>query len=242
MLKALGLVIAVDLLRNHQNMLKQYKDNKDELLDDIAKGAIVLNTPSMQSRIESRFNRLFENYFIGGYSASKALVDAEVAKTANVLKVPWKYNRDVIDLINESSVFKGYADDLYREGFKRGEIDRLKRVLVSATYENADEKVLARELQKSFNLTKKRSMLLARMETKRLRETTKSIYYSQQEVQDKYELVWDAKNDEAVRPSHLAMDGKVADSNGYFQSMDFGLVMSPPLAYNCRCSTYFRNK
>lgn len=241
-LKNLGLIIFIDLLRTNREMFKEYEKEKDDLIDDVLKGTIVINTPQAEKEIEERFGAIFNKYFINGFKSSQLLVDKEVAVISDALKVPFRYNRDVIDLVNERSVFRGFADDLYKERFTRGEVDRIKKVLLSGTYNQTDEKLIRDELQKKFNLTKKRAQLLARSETKRLRETTKSVYYAQEEVQKQYELVWDAMDDGAVRPSHAAMDGKVADENGYFDSADFGRVPAPPLEFNCRCTTFFRKK
>lgn len=242
MLKKLGLVIFYQLYKANQEMYKDYRKEKDDLIDEVLKGTILINTPQLSAEIEKRFGAILNKYFINGMDASKLLVDKEVAVLVDALKVPWKYNRDVIDLVNNNSVFKGFADQLYKEGFKRGEIDRIKRVLLKGTYNNLDEKVLRDELQKSFNLTKRRAQLLARDESSRLRETTKKVYYQQPEVQEKYELVWDAVGDKKTRPAHQELDGKVANSDGNFYSPTFGEVGPPPLDYNCRCSTFFKRK
>lgn len=241
-LKNTGLIIFIELLRANRDMEKEYKEERDDLLERILQGSLVIGSQETRRQIEERFTKIFNKYFIAGLDASKLLVDKEVTLLTNTLEVPFKYNKDVIDLVNNQSVFKGFQDQLYKDRFTKGEIDRIKRVLLSGTYSNKDEKLLRDELQKSFNLTKKRAQLLARDETKRLRETTKTVYYQQAEVQKNYELVWDAVVDDATRDPHLELDGQVADSKGYFQSPTFGRVISPPLSYNCRCSTFFRKK
>lgn len=239
-LKNLGLVIFIELLRANRQMAREYEEAKDGILDDVLSGSVLIGSADMRKRLEGEFAEIFNKYFVAGFDGSRTLVNKEVAIIADSLKVPWRYNKDVIDLVNEQSVFKGFADQLYKEKFSRQEIDRLKRVLLSSTYSNADEKVLRDELQKSFNLTKRRAQLLARGETKRLRETTKIIYHNQREVADKFELVWDAVVDEATRPGHLELDGSIRQADGYFYSPTFGKVKAPPIAYNCRCTTYFR--
>lgn len=241
-LKNIGLVIFLGFLQSNREMFSAYDEQKEDLIDSVLRGSVLINTPQLSAEIERRFGDIFNNWFIRGQAQSKLLVDKEVVLLSDALKVPFRYNRDVIDLINDQSVFKGFSDTLYKERFSRGEVDRIKRVLLTGTYNNTDELLIRQELEKSFNLTKKRAQLLARGETKRLRETTKTIYFQQEEVQKKYNLVWNSIGDERTRDSHQELNQKVANSKGEFYSPTFGTVKAPPLEYNCRCFTTFVEK
>jgi SPP1 gp7 family putative phage head morphogenesis protein len=55
----------------------------------------------------------------------------------------------------------------------------------------------------------------------------------QQYIKDKddYDLQFDAVNDARARPSHLALDGKIAPMDDAFWDVYF-----PPLDWNCRCT------
>lgn len=239
MLKQTGLVVYIGLLEANKNLLISLEDEGGKLL------TLTLNS-SMSSivvdrLVNERLVPVFNDYFRQGLAASQDLVEKQIAYVADPLNMPRKYNRQVLDEINrinvgpQRTIFRGYADSQYKTVFTRREVDRLKRTILSATYENAEEEVLRSRLQTNFNLTRRSSQLLARGETKRLREGVKLIYFKDPEVQKEYDLVWDAINDSVVRPTHLAMDGKKADVNGLFD----GGVGPPPFEgspWNCRCS------
>lgn len=245
MLKDLGLVIYIEFLRSNRQFIATLKDQANDILTLAL--ASSLTRPALDVLITSRLAPAFRQYFTRGIAASQTLVAKEVAEISNILNVPLKYNRQVLENINKlpfganQSIFTGYFDVEYAEKFQKKELDRLKRTLLRVTYNNADERVLRDKLISDLGLTKRRAQLLARGETKRLRESTKVLYYQDPGVKQEYELVWVAKNDSRVRPEHLRMDGKTAEENGYFISPDFGEVL-PPMEYGCRCSTFFRKR
>lgn len=183
---------------------------------------------------------IIADYFKRGQVATNKVVDQEVAMLADEFQVPWKYDRSVIDEIQDVSIFDGYYDRKYQGVYTKREIDNLKKTILRGKYNGWDEDTLMNEVRKTIKVTGNRSRLLARTETQRLHETTQMIYYRQPEVQNSYKRVWFALSD--ARPSHRRMDGRVAGEDGYFNSPDVGKVVGPgsgpkDFAIGCRCQT-----
>ena len=226
-----------------QELFKNYQQASEQLLDYIFGTAIV--TESMLDLTMTRtLIPLWRQYFNECAQAGNQLVQQEIAVLTNALKVPFKYNLSVINQINDISVFTGYYNDRYADTFSRQEIDRLKRTILKGTYEEVGEDELSRRIRKTVNVSDRRARLLARNETQRLRETTKTIYYREPEVQRNYLRVWQTRGDGNVRPSHQAMNNVTAQADGTFYSPDVGKVNGPgsgptEFAVACRCSTIF---
>lgn len=245
-----------------ERFIAKYRDAGDQFVQYMLASSVI-DELQIERELIARLTPLFREYFIECAAAGNQLVNAEVAVLVRKTDIPFKYTRDLLEQINEISVFKGYYNNRYVDGFARSEINRmyryirseideLKRIILTGAYQGTDELVLAQrilesDISKSINLTKNRARLLARNETQRLRETTKAIYFRQPEVNTQFDRVWYTRQDSAVRPSHNAMMGKKANKDGQFYSDDVGLVNGPgsgptEFAVACRCYTDFVRK
>lgn len=218
--------------------VEEYRAESERLAETIWATQTAVET-ALDQRAK-RLEPILEEFFRRGQTATNKVVDQEVAALSDQFQVPWKYNRDVIDEIQDVSIFDGYYDRKYQGVFTRREIDNLKKTILRAKYNNWAEDELMRAIQNTIRVTGNRARLLARTETQRLHETTQMVYYRQQEVQQRYKRVWYALPD--ARPSHRRMDGKVAGTDGYFTSPDVGKVIGPgsgpkDFAIGCRCRT-----
>jgi len=228
--------------------IQRYSDGAD-MLTQWALATDVLDRLRLEQEITARMAPLFRELFNAGVQQSNALVIREVAVLTNATKVPFKYNVDVFTSINNRSVFNGYADDAFRDIMSLQEIDKLKRTILTGVYSGQTEAEMASAIKNTTGVTAKRAQLLARTETQRLREATKSIYFAQPEVNAVLDRVW-VLGSPPHRDSHIKMEGLKADSDGYFHSPDAGLVQGPgdggtigaAFSMGCKCRTEFRRK
>lgn len=208
--------------------------------------AATLSAEALENIIDT-LEPIFVDYFNKSLQASNVLVERRIASLTNALRVPFKYDRNVLDRVNQYSVFKGYSSKRYTTQFTTKELRKLKNTILEGTYRGLGEDELGRLISQRVNMTERRARLLARGETQRLRESTSAIYASQPEVQEKYERVWITQGDGIVRPTHQEMNELVAGSDGYFYSPTYGKVSGPgsgpaEFAVNCRCRTGFKEK
>lgn len=199
----------------------------------------------------SSFNPIFNDMFNNGKDYSEEIVKKELLDLVDTLKVPFKYNKSVIDKINGKSVFTGYYDEQYKDVFTKTELYKLKSTILAGKYAGVSEQELATQIKNVVNISDQRARLLARTEMQRLQETTTAIYYDQPEVMKSYDRVWITQDDDRVRSSHKAMDGQVAETTGQhkgqFYSKEVGWISGPgsgppSFSIGCRCHTKFVKK
>jgi uncharacterized protein with gpF-like domain len=177
--------------------------------------------------------------FVADIIANSPLLIEEKLKAFNLNQnLPLKYDKEVINNIyNEFSIFKGYDPGNYG----KKEMDRMKRVILTAKYDGVDDVELRKRLIAEFDISTKRAILIARAETQSLDSSVMEIYSKNAEVLKKFKLVWISKHDKAVRPDHESCDGLIADAQGMFHTSAWGAIRGPsdiPQKYrwNCRCS------
>lgn len=231
MIDALYSTLIIEFIRNYQE-------------NAIAIGLSIVGAKrSIQAQLDKKFvntiNPLIDDYFLGGIKASNKIIKKEVLDLVDIVEVPWKYNKEVISAINTDSVFTGYYDTQYKSLYKKRETDALKRVILRAKYQGLTDSELVSEIKKTVKISKQRALNMARSETARLETAVQQIYYTKPAVNKKYEKVWDSMSD--ARPTHKAMDGKVANKDGMFKTPD-GTCEGPPYpnSWNCRCRTKLR--
>ena len=232
-----------ELLQLTLDFNKVYKTTAAEITASILLGRTI-NKVLLEKRIVKKIKPLIDNMFIDGMAASNKVVKIEVAKLVTNYNIPYKYNKDLLLKMNGKSIFTGYFDKHYKGLFTNAEIDKLKRVILSAKYGKWTEMKTLKNLQKITNMTGKRALLLARNETTRLTTVANQLYFQKKEVRNEFDLVWFNSGDN-IRPAHREMAGKKADENGMFNSPLCGLVQGPPLScdpYNCKCFCDFIKK
>jgi SPP1 gp7 family putative phage head morphogenesis protein len=199
----------------------------------------------------SSFEPIFNDMFKNGKTYSEDIVKKELLDLVDTVKVPFKYNKNVIDKINGKSVFTGYYDEQYKDVFTKKELYKLKSTILAGKYAGVSEQELANQIKTVVNISDQRARLLARTEMQRLQETTTAIYYEQPEVMKMYDRVWITKDDDRVRTSHQSMDGEIAETSGphsgQFYSKDVGWISGPgsgppSFSIGCRCHTKFVKK
>lgn len=193
----------------------------------------------LTEKAAERLYPIVETLFTDGIKASNTLVKADVARNADLLSQPFKYNKDVINTINGNSAFTGFYDTETKSLFKKREVDALKNKILQGKYSGWSDRQLQSEIRKTVNVSKNRALVIARNETARLETASNQIFFQMPKVQEEYDLVWNAMSD--ARPDHLAYNGKKADEDGLFHG-PLGAVTGPPLEFNCRCKTEFVKK
>lgn len=191
-----------------------------------------------------RLQPVISKYFKDGIIATNKIVSQDVAKLADILKIPFKYDKSMLERFNSYSVFQGYYDKNYADLFSKREIDNLKRVILRGKYSNMPDRELAKEIQDTINITKNRALVIARGETQRLDTAAKQILFESPKVKKEYDLVWRTAGDDMVRDNHRAYNGKIADENGYFDGPD-GKIKGPEglhNPWNCRCQIIWVKK
>lgn len=213
--------------------------------NDIGLGILfgrLVNKKKIEEKVIKTLTPVFNRYFEKSVSASNKIVKKEVADLVDDYRVPMKYNKDLINKINDVSIFTGYYDNKYKGLYTKSEINRLKKVILSAKYSEWTEEQLVAAIKNTIKTTNNRALLIARTETQRLHETTMKVYYEKKKVSDEYDRVWITKGDGKVRPSHRKMNGKKAEEDGRFLSPDVGYINGPgsgpsEFAMGCRCKT-----
>lgn len=199
---------------------------------------------TIESILTSQLEPIFKEMFRLGQEIDYEIVDKKISSLIKSYNIPIKYNKDLLSKVNANSIFSGYFDKSYSDLYTKSEIDKIKRTILRAKYSNMDEKELRNILKADFRMTEKRAQIIARGEMQRLDLAAAEIYYGQPEVKDEYDLIWETAGDEKVRENHQAYDGKVADSEGFFDGPN-GKIRSPadlPNPWNCRCKLVFRKK
>ena len=195
----------------------------------------------IEEKVVKALAPVIEQYFRDGIAASNKLVPAKISKLTDQLGVPFKYNKDVLDKINDKSIWTGYYDKDVKKAFSTVEINKMKSAILGAKYSGMDEKQLISSLKNVVNVTDNKARQIARGMTARLDTVANEIYLSKKKVRDEYELVW-SQNSPYERHKH--MNGVVADADGKFLDSKTGTKISgPPYQYspwNCLCTTYWR--
>jgi SPP1 gp7 family putative phage head morphogenesis protein len=208
---------------------------------------LALLTLSRQRDIKNWLNKralemlgpVIDDYFRDGIAVSNQLVKRDVARLADDIGLPVKYNRDLLETINGKSAFTGYYDTDAKGVFKRSEIDKIKKTILQGKYGEWSDRELQAAIKSQVNTTNRRALVIARQETARLNSAATQIYYENSKVNKEYDKVWVAQPD--ARPTHKAYDGQVADEDGYFDGPE-GRVIGPPIGFGCRCRVVLRKK
>ena len=85
------------------------------------------------------------------------------------------------------------------------ELERVSGIVERGLQEGKTYSDIAKEMQKSFGITRRRATLIARDQTKKLNSSLTKL--RQQEI-GVTEYIWQTSGDERVRPTHAANDGK----------------------------------
>lgn len=228
--------MANELVQLTIDFRKEYNDAARDIAAAILMGGVVTNK-LIEDRVIKVMTPIINELFISGIAATNQIVKEGVARLVVDHNIPFKYNKDLLIKLNDTSIFTGYYDRTFKGVYSKTEINRLKNTILSAKYGGWSETRTITAIRNTASITAKRAMLLARNETARLTSVTNQIYFSRKVVQNKFDLVW-FNTPGNIRPDHAAMAGKKADKNGMFQSAKCGLVPGPPLAcdpYNCKC-------
>lgn len=181
----------------------------------------------------------FTQLFREGKKESLKVLENNVISFVRDYDLPIKYNKNLIDQINDISVFQGYYDKKYKKLFTEGTVDKLKRTILQGKYSDLSENQMIQNIMQVTKTTKRRAQLLARTETSRLRETSARIYF--QKLKDTYDMVWKHGHSKVPRPDHVDMEGKKADDDGLFDFPGKGKV-TPGFEFNCTCYSEFVKK
>ena len=215
--------------------------------EDYVKAAIALSLTILAGRYISKsiiekkiiktLTPIIEDMFDEGIVASNKLVKKDIAKLVTKYNIPYKYNKKLLEELNDKSIFNGYYDKKYKDIFTKTEINRIKNVILQSKYGEWDEKKTINTIKKTVKITTNKARLLARNEKARLTTAAKTLYFKKKEVRDEYDLIW-RNSGNNIRPDHMAMNGKKADKDGYFYSSSCGRIPGPPFQcspYNCKC-------
>lgn len=230
-----------EFLRLTALFYQEYYETSKDVGTTILFGRIV-GKKLIEEKIAAAVAPIIDDYFKASIAASNKIVSAEVSKLTTQLDVPFKYNKTLLDSINEQSIFNGYYSTEGKSLFKSQEITKLKKTILSAKYGDWSEREMISGIKNVVNITDNHARVIARTETTRLNSVAKQIYYGKKAVRDKYNLVFHAKSD--ARPAHASYDGKIANEDGYFDG-ECGLIKGAPVPcspFNCRCSVSLEPK
>lgn len=225
-----------DFLYLTANFRKEYEEASKDVAASVLAGRIV-SKALIDEKVVKALGDIIEDYFQKSISTSNKIVKAEVSRLTNQLEVPFKYNKDLLSEINDKSVFSGYYDTNVKSSFKKKEILKLQKTILSAKYGDWTERETISAIKNVVNVTDNNARVIARSESTRLSSVANQIYYGKKAVRDKYNLVFHSYPD--ARPVHKSYDGQIADENGYFHG-DCGAIKGPPVScspWNCRCTT-----
>lgn len=216
-----------------------------EVTQDITSWALLesVSRTAIEAKIASEIVPILDELFTTGRQWSEGFMESEFVKANKKWDLKLKFDKDVLlRYQDQNSIFQGYYDTNYQAEFTKREIDTIKRKILTAKYAQLPEEEAIQLVQSAANVTTNRARLLWRYENTKLASVAKQIYY-EDGLKDEYEKVWVSKHDSVVRPDHEAMDGKKADSKGYFDTPN-GKTLGPPYpgSYNCRCSVKFIKK
>lgn len=202
-------------------------------------GGHLINKKLIEKKVVEYVTPIINDYFQDSIHASNRIVKKEVSKLVSNINIPFKYNKSLLNTINEKSIYTGYYDIDVKSAFSKKEITALKKTILSAKYSNWSEKEMISAIKNVVKVTDNHARIIGRMETARLDSAAKTIYFNDKKVKDEYDLVW-YNTGSNIRPDHLAMAGKKADKNGMFYSDTCGLIPPPPFQcspFNCKCGS-----
>jgi hypothetical protein len=229
-----------DYLHLTIDFVKAYNEVANELGLAILTGTLV-SKKLIEKKVVETLTPIINDYFSKSIAASNKIVPAKISLLTDQLGVPFKYNRDVLDKINDKAIWTGYYDKDIKKAFSTVEINKMKSAILGAKYSGMEEKQLITSLKNVVNVTDGKARQIARGMTARMDTVVNEIYLSKKKVRDEYELVW-SQNSPYERHKH--MNGVVADADGKFLDSKTGTKISgPPYQYspwNCLCTTYWR--
>lgn len=174
-------------------------------------------------------NKLYKDLINTLSENLEKIYDNEFEKTSNLFNTK-------IKSMNKSKVIKEKIN-------KKDFIDRMKRnarTLIKDIKFIKDKDNLKIRLISEF----KRTKLLFRNEKHRVQEKTKSLVYDRVKP-DNYKKVWKARL-KNTRDTHIYLNNKYADENGYFHSSS-GHIAKHPKGFgvakediNCNCTIVFK--
>lgn len=214
-----------------------YKEIEKETINIALSGIFYKkNLNRIQDKLKEKISPIIDDMFKQGMQVSNKIVKQEMANLADDYRLPIKYNKDLLNTFNtDKSIFTGFFDANYKQEFTKGEIDKLKRVILQANYNNSIESEAIKNIQDTIKVSKNRARVIARQESARLDTAAKSIYYDNKKVKDKYNKVWRTVGDSNVRDEHKLMEGQIADQDGWFTLPDGNKVIGPPIGFGDRC-------
>lgn len=193
--------------------------------------------------LEKALPQFYSQFFTNNMIVNTRTVEKELLKISNFYKVPYKFNKDLFNVIKGRSLFS--SDTSWTNAYTTKQINRLKSVVAKSLYEGKTEAELKNILSGQLKYSTKSAQLIARTERNRCLNTAKSMYFNEVD-HDEYEKVWVTNMDGNEREEHAQMDGVVADENGYF-STSWGEYISEPgtgddieMNINCRCQIELR--
>lgn len=181
---------------------------------------------------------LVDELFTEGIRASNKIMKREVSDLVGILDQPFKYTKDVINTINDNSVFSGFYDAKYKDLYRAREIDALKRKILTGKYAGWSDTKLAKEIRSVIDISKNRALVTARLETQRLEGAAQQAFYDKASVRKKFKKVYVTRDDDRVRDQHKALNGQIADDEGYFTDTEGNKFQYPPppsSVFGCRC-------
>jgi SPP1 gp7 family putative phage head morphogenesis protein len=129
-------------------------------------------------------------------------------------------------LLDQLKLFSSQNAQLIRS-LPDQELERVSGIVERGLQEGSTYSDVAKEIQKSFGITERRAKLIARDQTKKLNSSLTKLRQQELGVE---EYIWQTSNDERVRPTHKANNGKK------FRWDDPPAVTGHPgNDVNCRC-------
>jgi SPP1 gp7 family putative phage head morphogenesis protein len=105
--------------------------------------------------------------------------------------------------------------------FEKIKKDCLK-IVKSGLGKGQSYKQMASEISKTLNIDKRRALRIAWTEGHRIKEeATRRGFDRSRALGNEFDIEWMATKDSRTRPSHVALDGKKADKDGYFYSGEY---------------------
>ena len=220
---------------------KAYEEASKDVGLAILSGSLVTKK-EIEAKVVKALTPIINDYFLDSIHASNRIVSKSVSRLADDIGLPFKYNRDLFDKINATSIWSGYADSDYKSLYSKRELTAMKKLILSGKYGDWDEKQLVAGIKNVANITNKNALLTARFETTRLSTVANEIYFSDEAVQAEYDLVW---SQNSAYERHEGMNGRKANKDGMYIGLKGQLVPGPPYIespWNCECTEQFVKK
>lgn len=230
-----------DIDRIYKEIIVEHYKEIEEATGKVAISALLWKTDLSKrliKKLEDNLTQYFDDIFREAVVRSNIIVKDEVARLANNIDLPVKYNKDLLETFNtDKSIYSGFYDKPYQKEFTKREIYRLKSGILKGKYNKLTEKQMVYEIRKIVKVSQNRALVIARQETARLDSAAKSIYYNNTKVKNRYNKVWHSHHDEVTRTNHERMDGKIADTNGWFTTPEGDKTQGSPYpgSFGCRC-------